>query len=108
MSPIAQQYPKLLANIAAINAIYSVPPQAFVVGDQENKPGENKGSLAILGFARANGLWNLSEILPMFGEAYYEVLTNPNGSSHANIRALMNYGMGGVTNRPGIRRHGRL
>ncbi len=102
MSTPARQYPKLLANIAAINAIYSVPPQVFAVGDQENRSGESKGSLAILGFARANGLSNIFEILPMFGEAYDEVLADPNGTSHANIRALTKHGMDGVVLEQGV------
>lgn len=82
------KYPKLSANIAAINQILAIEPQMFVVGNNNNHPGENIGSLAILQYAVWRGL-SIEETLPLFAEAYEEVLANLDGADHQNIRQLM-------------------
>ncbi len=86
------RYPKLNETLSLIRSIYDIPPTGFVVGNQINMSDENQGSLAILSFARACRLPD-EEVLPMFGEAYEEVLGNPDGEDHSNIRALMDLGM---------------
>lgn len=88
-------YPKLQANIAAIESTYLISPQGFKVGDVFNEPGDNMGSLAILGFARLHNL-PLEKVLPIFGEAYDEVMANPEGDDHKNIRALIKFGVESV------------
>ena len=95
MSSFVQQYPRLVATIAAIGSIYDIVPQAFSVGDHRNKPGENMGSLAILSFAELHSLRE-DQVLAMFGEAAEEVLNDTEGTSHPNIRAFLKCGLGGV------------
>lgn len=91
-----QRYQGLAATVAAIGSIYDVPQQAFSVGDHHNNVGENTGSLAILGFAKANHLAP-AQVMAMFAEAGEEVLADPGGTDHANIRAFMKHGLDGVT-----------
>lgn len=93
--PAVVKRPKLMATIGAIGSVYDVIPQSFSVGEHRNEAGENQGSLAILGFAKMQGL-NEAQVLPMFGEAAREVLDNPEGTDHGNIRAFLRVGMDGV------------
>jgi hypothetical protein len=55
-----------------------------------NKAGENLGSLVILWDARERAL-TVADTLPLFGKYLDEVVQNPNGEDHANIRALMKH-----------------
>jgi 2,3,4,5-tetrahydropyridine-2-carboxylate N-succinyltransferase len=90
------QYPELDATVKSIASIYNAVPQGFSVGGRTNSAGENLKSLAILGFASLNGL-TTEQTLPLFGEAWQEVQNDPDGLSHGNIRALMQYGIESVT-----------
>jgi len=89
------QRPRLNATIAGIRSMYDVPPQAFSVGGHENSPGENEGSLAIFGFAKMHNLHN-NQVFSMFCEAGDEVLANPEGTDHPNIRAFIGDNFDGV------------
>jgi HopJ type III effector protein len=74
----------------------------FKNGDMVNKPGENEGSAKILSYA---ALSNLDEknTLKLFGEYYRnDVLKNPNGTDHQNIRNFMKFGWKGVPFENGI------
>ena len=67
-------------------------------GDDQltNMPGENQGSCKIFAFAK---LHNLSKelTLSLFGDFYSkDVLEQPNGTTHANIRMFMKYGWAGI------------
>ncbi|MCH9696966.1 MAG: HopJ type III effector protein [Gammaproteobacteria bacterium] len=83
-----------------IDEHYHFIPVEFTNGLGENRvvnnAGTNTGSCKIFAFAR---LHNLSELhtLELFGDYYREqVLKDPNGTSHANIRAFIKHGWGGV------------
>ena len=83
-------------SIAVIDAHFDYTPQAFRVGDQHNEPGTNQGSCKILAFAH---LMNLPEAttLHLFGDYYRkDVLQNPEGVDHANIRQFLSQGWKGV------------
>lgn len=82
------KYPKLKAVIAAINTLYEIPRQGFLVGGYQNARGENLGSLAIFRYAQLHGLQK-EQILALFGEAYQEVLKSYKGDNHKNIRAFI-------------------
>jgi HopJ type III effector protein len=73
----------------------------FKNGDIVNMPGENEGSAKILSYA---ALSNLDEknTLKLWGEYYRDVLKNPNGTDHANIRNFIKYGWKGVPFENGI------
>ncbi|MCY1267527.1 HopJ type III effector protein [compost metagenome] len=74
---------------------YSYTPSAFTNGDVENPAGQNEGSCKTLAFAILEGL-SLEETLLAFGEHYRAVRDNPDGTDHANIRALQATGLAGV------------
>ncbi|MEE9413463.1 MAG: HopJ type III effector protein [Methylococcales bacterium] len=61
-----------------------------------NQPGTNSGSCKIFAFARLHGL-NELQTLGLFGDYYNkDVLNNPSGSDHANIRTFIKYGWEGI------------
>ena len=83
-------------TIAVINANYSFIPTAFSNGNQLNKVNENNGSCTIFAFAKLNQLDKL-QTLSCFGSYYFEdVLQNPEGTDHQNIRNFMEYGWDGI------------
>lgn len=73
----------------------------FKNGDMENMPGENEGSAKVLSYA---ALANLDKemTLKLWGQYYREVLADPEGDSHQNIRNFMKYGWEGVPFENGI------
>lgn len=83
-------------TIEVIGQHYDFIPTAFNNGSVENKAGEHNGSCKIFAFAR---LHNLDEdsTLACFGEYYFEdVLKNPEGTDHENIRNFMKTGWEGI------------
>ncbi|MEH6650144.1 MAG: HopJ type III effector protein [Motiliproteus sp.] len=87
--------------MAMINAQYRYTPTAFSngVGEkrQQNAAGQNEGSCKLLAFAKLHQL-NKEQTLNLFGQYYHqEVLQDPAGSSHMNIRAFMADGWDGVS-----------
>jgi hypothetical protein len=83
-----------------IAAHYDYAPTRFCNGLGEdrlvNEPGQNEGSCKIFSFARLQGL-SEPETLALFGEYYRdEVLPNPNGEGHRNIRNFMKHGWAGI------------
>ncbi len=83
-------------TIKVIEDHFQFTPSAFTNGDLENKPGENNGSCKIFAFAKLQGL---SEHLTLacFGKYYFEdVLENPDGVDHRNIRNFMKTGWNGI------------
>ena len=83
-------------TMAAIAAHYDFTPAAFTNGDTRNEAGQNSGSCKLFAFAQLNKL-SKDQTLACFG-AYYrdDVLKNPQGSDHQNIRNFMQYGWDGV------------
>jgi hypothetical protein len=67
----------------------------FSCGDVVSSSSENTGSSKVLSMAILVGLTD-AETLACFGEHYRDVLADPSGASHANIRALMATGLAGV------------
>lgn len=63
-------------------------PIGFTVGDHENIAGSNLGALVTLWYASELGM-TVAEVLPLFAEHFAAVVENPEGTDHANIRALM-------------------
>ncbi len=82
--------------MAVIEANYTYTPSAFRNGALENSAEQNQGSAKLLSFAQLQGL-SEAETLACFG-AYYrnDVLGNPEGSDHGNIRNFMESGWAGV------------
>jgi hypothetical protein len=83
-------------TIAVIEENYTFTPTAFQNGLQHNAAGENSGSCKLFAFAKVLQLTE-TETLACFG-AYYseEVLGNPSGTNHQNIRNFMKTGWSGI------------
>lgn len=94
-----QNYPESVAfedTMAVIDANYDFTPTAFRNGEQQNAAGENNGSCKILAFAQQHQLTE-QQTLACFGRFYREdVLGQPDGDSHQNIRNFIKTGWQGV------------
>lgn len=84
-------------TMTVIDANYDFMPTAFSNGSLENKAGENSGSCKLFAFAKMQGFTN-SETLACFGAYYFDdVLKDPNGDGHQNIRNFMKNGIEGLS-----------
>jgi hypothetical protein len=83
-------------TIAVIEKNYNFTPTAFQNGTQHNAAGENSGSCKLFAFAKLQNL-SQTETLACFGAYYFdEVLGDPNGSNHQNIRNFIKSGWDGI------------
>lgn len=83
--------------IAHIDEQYDFTPTEFKNGNTVNEAGQNNGSCKVFSFARLQGL-SKEQVLPLFGEFYREdVLKNPEGTDHQNIRNFMEFGWDGIS-----------
>jgi len=83
-------------SIAVIEANYTFNPTAFSNGTMRNPAGENNGSCKIFSFGSLHKLTE-EQTLSMFGEYYRnDVLGNPEGDDHQNIRNFIAHGWQGV------------
>ena len=75
---------------------YDFTPTAFKNGELENAADENMGSCKLFSFARLHNL-NGDPTLACFGSYYRDdVLENPDGDDHQNIRNFMKTGWEGI------------
>jgi len=82
--------------IAVITANYHYHPCTFTNGDLINAAGTNEGSCKIFAFAQLHHL-SEQETLACFGHYYREdVLQNPQGEDHGNIRNFIQQGWQGI------------
>lgn len=83
-------------TMAVIDALYDFTPVAFRNGDVENAAGQNNGSCKIFAFAQQHQLTE-EQTLACFGDYYRkDVLENPQGEDHQNIRQFMRQGWAGI------------
>ncbi|TRX30034.1 HopJ type III effector protein [Flavobacterium franklandianum] len=83
-------------TIAVIEENYDFTPTTFDNGTQHNVAGENSGSCKLFAFAKLQNL-SQAETLACFGAYYFEeVLENPEGTNHQNIRNFMKSGWDGI------------
>lgn len=83
--------------IAFIDDYYYFTPTTFKNGNTINEADQNNGSCKIFSFAKLNGLLK-EDTLHLFGAFYRDdVLKNPEGSDHQNIRNFMEFGWDGVS-----------
>ncbi len=83
-------------TMQVIDEHFEFNPVSFVNGETENQAGQNNGSCKIFAFAQTQGL-DESSTLACFGQFYRDdVLNNPNGSDHANIRNFIQHGWAGI------------
>lgn len=82
--------------IAFIDEHYEFTPTRFVNGITVNEAGQNNGSCKIFAFGLMHGL-SAEQTLSLFGDYYRkDVLGNPDGTDHANIRNFMLKGWEGI------------
>lgn len=83
-------------TMAVIDAEYDFTPTSFTNGDVKNAADENNGSCKIFAFAQLQSL-DADQTLACFGRYYREdVLKNPDGTDHSNIRSFMKNGWIGI------------
>jgi hypothetical protein len=83
--------------IAFIDEHYDFTPTKFTNGNTINEENQNNGSCKVFSFAQSNDL-SKEETLKLFGEFYREdVLKNPEGTDHQNIRNFMEFGWNGIS-----------
>lgn len=75
-------------TMRVIDNAYLHRPTAFLNGPVTNYADQNQGACKVFAFGKLHQL-SEDEILACFGEHYRDVLADPLGSSHANIRAFM-------------------
>ena len=75
---------------------YQYQPTEFTNGELVNEKGTNEGSCKIFYFAQLNNL-SQQQTLACFGRYYREdVLENPTGTDHGNIRNFIKTGWQGI------------
>jgi hypothetical protein len=83
--------------MALIDELYDFTPTAFSNGATRNEADQNNGSCKLFSFAKLHGL-SQQQTLTCFGDYYRkDVLGNPDGSDHANIRNFMKSGWEGIS-----------
>ncbi len=84
-------------TIAVIDENYDFTPTAFKNAGLENQAGQNNGSCKIFAFGLHQDL-NEAHTLACFGDFYRkDVLLNPKGDDHQNIRHFMKHGWDGIS-----------
>jgi len=82
--------------IETVDNNYEFIPTAFKNGDTFNEENQNNGSCKVFAFGKLNNL-SASETLQLFGDFYRkDVLENPEGDDHQNIRNFIQYGWAGI------------
>ncbi len=81
---------------AIIDSNYDYTQIAFTNGNVSNEAGQNEGSCKIFSFAKLNNL-SEAQTLYCFGKYYREeVLNDPDGDGHHNIRQFIKTGFDGI------------
>lgn len=84
-------------TMAVIDNEYDFQAATFKNGEQANEAGQNNGSCKIFTFAKLHSL-AAADTLQLFGDFYrVDVLQNPEGEDHQNIRQFMIHGWDGVS-----------
>ncbi len=82
--------------ISVIDTTCNFTPTAFKNGDTYNEAGQNNGSCKVFSFAKKHEL-SVHQTLHCFGDFYRnDVLGDPDGTNHQNIRNFMKYGWEGI------------
>ena len=83
-------------SMEAIEEMCEFTAVKFSVGDVQSEAGQNMGSAKVLSFGKLLGL-DEETTLELFGSYYrVDVMDDPDGTSHPNIRAFMEGGWDNV------------
>lgn len=84
-------------TMTVVDQHYDYSPTAFTNGEVQNPAGVNEGSCKVFAFAMLHKL-SAGQALACFGDYYRkDVLDNPQGTNHGNIRSFIKNGWPGVT-----------
>ena len=84
-------------TMSVIESNFTFTPTAFTNGTITNELGQNSGSCKVFAFAKMEG-FTKEDTLACFGAYYFdEVLQEPEGDGHQNIRNFMKSGFEGLT-----------
>ena len=84
-------------TIGVIEEIYDFTPTKFTNGEMVNDAGLNSGSCKLFAFAKMHN-FTINETLSCFGTYYRnDVLENPDGDDHQNIRNFIKFGWEGIS-----------
>lgn len=79
-----------------IDTYYDFTPTAFKNGETYNAVNQNNGSCKVFSFAQLQQL-SKEQTLSLFGDYYRnDVLGNPQGTDHQNIRNFITFGWDGI------------
>ena len=82
--------------ISHIDAHFEFTPTRFTNGNTVNEANQNNGSCKIFSFAKLESL-SQEQTLHLFGDYYRkDVLENPEGTDHQNIRNFIEFGWEGI------------
>lgn len=82
--------------IEYIDSKYNFTPTPFTNGTTVNEANQNNGSCKLFYFAKIQKL-SPEQTLHLFGDFYrMDVLGNPEGTDHQNIRNFMKFGWNGI------------
>jgi len=100
LQTLQQQPVDFTDTMAIIAEHYLYQPTEFSNGLGEEQftsaAGTNEGSCKIFAFAQLHNL-TVEQTLHLFGDYYsHDVLENPQGSDHQNIRTFMKHGWAGI------------
>lgn len=82
-------------TLALIERHFDYKPASFHNGPLFNSAGENAGSCKAFGLGLYCTL-NEADTLTLFAQHYQQVLDNPAGESHSNIRQFIGTGWSGI------------
>ncbi|CAM9803971.1 unnamed protein product, partial [Heterosigma akashiwo] len=82
-------------TMGIISSNYDYTEKPFKNGELSNAAGENGGSCKVFSFGKLAVL-SEQQTLNCFGEHYRDVLSDPDGTAHGNIRNFMTKGWNGI------------
>lgn len=82
-------------TLALIERHFDYQPTGFANGPLHNDAGENAGSCRVFGLGQYCNL-NEADTLQLFAQHYQQVLSDPAGNSHGNIRQFISTGWSGI------------
>lgn len=82
-------------TLALIDQHFEFQPTGFNNGPLRNDAGENAGSCRVFALGQYCNL-NEADTLNLFAQHYQQVLGDPTGDSHGNIRQFISTGWSGI------------
>ncbi|MBU2875884.1 HopJ type III effector protein [Marinobacter salexigens] len=82
-------------TLTLIQRYFDYTPTSFQNGPLINAEGENAGSCKVFALG-LHGSLNEADTLKLFAQHYQQVLHDPAGDSHSNIRQFMGSGWSGI------------